>query len=172
MRLIGSWDPPYGLPSRAPSEPDDIGQFDDDTGQFDDDTLSYRGLTGGSFLQHSPVPLPHHVSREPDLSTTYRTTNYSCTYLIMCKFSCSTTNMLFLFIVLEQQNTAAHLLGDPVQNENQISLQKQKCNGDKQRGLLDSSMKGSNNPGICNPDGIRLRGVSELRSCLPFCITS
>lgn len=165
MRPIGPWNPPYGLPSRAPLEPDDIGQFDDDT-------LSHEGLTGGPYLQHSPVPLPHHVSREPDLSTTYRTTNHSCTCLIMRKFSCSTTNMLLFLIVREQQNTAAHLLSDPVQSENRISLQKQKCDGDMQRGPLDSLMKGSNNPGICNPDGIRLRGVSELRSCLSFCITS
>lgn len=161
MRLIGSWNPPHGMPSRAPSEPDDIGQFDDDT-------LSHRGLTGGPFLQHSPVPLPHHVSRESDLSTTYRTTNHSCTCLIMRKFSCSTTNIPLFLIVREQQNTVAHLLSDPVQSANRMSLQKQSCNGDLQCDPLDSGMKGSNNPGICNPDGIRLRGISELRLYLSF----
>src|SRR5580692_3824776 len=77
MRLIGQCDPPYGLPSRAPSEQDDMGQFDDDT-------PSHRGLPGGPFLQHPPV-LPQCVFQEPELSTTYCTTNSSCTCLIMCE---------------------------------------------------------------------------------------
>lgn len=78
MLLIGSWDSPYGLPSRAPSEPDNIGQFDDGM-------LDHRGLSGGPFSQHSQVLLPHYVSLAPELSTTNRTTNRSCTCLIMRK---------------------------------------------------------------------------------------
>lgn len=75
MLLIVSWNSSYGLPYRTLSEADDIGQFDDGT----------LGLSGGPSLQHTPVLLPHHVSREPEPSTTYRTTNHSCTCLIMRK---------------------------------------------------------------------------------------
>lgn len=77
-------------------------------------------------------------------------------------------------IVREQQNTIAYLPSDPVKNANLISSQKQKfgLDGDMQRGLLDGGMKGSNGPRICNPDGIRLRGVSELRSRLFFRISA
>ncbi len=166
-RPIGSWNPPSGLPSRAPSEPDDIGQFDDDP-------PSHRGLAGGPFLQHSPVLLPHQVSRESDLSTTYRTTSHSCMRLVMRRFSCSAADMLSFLIVCEQQNAVAHIPSGSVQNahSNRLSLQKPMSKSDMQPGPLDSRVKGSNNPKICNPDGIRLREVSELRPCLFFRLTS
>ncbi|KAI9466064.1 P-loop containing nucleoside triphosphate hydrolase protein [Lactarius psammicola] len=133
-----SWNPLSGSPSRAPSEPDDIGQFDDDT-------PDHRGLAGGPFLQHSPVLLHHQVSRESDLSTTYRTTSHS---------------------FREQQNTVTNFSSGPVQNAhtNRMSSHKQKSrfDSDMQRSPLDSRAKGGNDPRICNPDGIRLRDVSEL----------
>lgn len=166
--LIGSWNPPSGFPSRAPSEPDDIGQFDDDTPY-------HRGLDGGPFLQQSPVLLPHQVSRESELSTTYLTSGQPCMRLIMHEFGCSTTDMLSSRIVRELPNTVARLPSYPVQNAhmNRISIQKQKSklDIDMQRGPLDS-VRGSNNPTTGNPDGIRLREVLELRSCLFFRLTS
>lgn len=72
--------------------------------------------------------------------------------------------MLSFLIVREQQNTIARLPDCPAQNENINRLE-----GVVQRGPLE---KGSNNPRIGNPDGIRLREVSELRSCLFFRLTS
>ncbi|KAH9180405.1 P-loop containing nucleoside triphosphate hydrolase protein [Lactarius sanguifluus] len=133
-----SWNPLSGLPSRAPSELDDIGQFDDEPS-------SHRGLAGRPFPQHSPVLLPHQVSRGSDLLTTYHTSGRS---------------------FREQENTAAHLPNGPVQNAhiNQMSVQKQrsKLDSDMQRGPLDGRVNGSNDPNICNPGDIRLREVSEL----------
>lgn len=78
---------------------------------------------------------------------------------------------MFLFLIVRgQQNTIARLPDDLTQsaNINRMSLQKSRLEDDMQRGPLDSGMKRSNNPGIGNPDGIRLREVSELRSCLSF----
>ena len=93
-----------------------------------------------------------------------------------CKSYCSTADTLSFLIVREQQNTVAHLPSFPVQNAhtNRKSLQKQKSklDSDMQRSPLDSRVQGSNNPRICNPDDVRLRDVSELRSCLLFCPTS
>jgi hypothetical protein len=81
--------------------------------------------------------------------------------------------MLLFLIVHEQQNTIARLPGDPAQNANinRMSFQKSRLEGDMQRGPLDSGMNGSNNSRTGNPDGIRLREVSELRSCLSFRLT-
>ncbi|KAH9001412.1 Sec63 Brl domain-containing protein [Lactarius akahatsu] len=133
-----SWNPLSGLPSGAPSEPDDIEQFDDEP-------FSHRGLAGRPFPQHSPVLLPHQVSRESDLSTTYHTIGRS---------------------FHEQENTVARLPNGPMQNAhmNQMSVQKQrsKLDSDMQRGPLDGRLNGHNDPNICNPDDIRLREVSEL----------
>ncbi|KAI9446595.1 P-loop containing nucleoside triphosphate hydrolase protein [Lactarius indigo] len=133
-----SWNPLSGLPSRAPSEPDDIGQFDEEPS-------SHWGPAGRPSLQHSPVLLPHQVSRESNLSTTYRITGHSFP---------------------EQENTAARLPNAPVQNAhmNRMSSQKQKSklDSDMQRGPLDNYVKGSNDPSTCNLNGIRLREVLEL----------
>jgi hypothetical protein len=87
----------------------------------------------------------------------------------MFKFSCSITNMFSFLTVREKQNTVARL-PIPVQNANR--KQKSGLDGDMQCSSLDSDMKGRGNPRICNPDGIRLRGVSELRTCLSLRISA
>ncbi len=159
-QLIGPWNPPSGSPSRAPSEPDDLGQVD-----------RHCKLADGQFRQHSSMPFPHQVPLESSsLSTMDHTQNHSCMHLITRSFNYPTTDLLSSLAAREQQNAVGRIPNHPIQDThlNRMLLERQtlRHDSDTQYSPLESYAKGTNKSRVCNPDRIRLREVSELRSCL------